>query len=54
MAALLSRIPAGDVAAILCTRPFFGIAERPSLVKAGPIFDRTPLRGLFAGPPSGC
>ena len=41
MAALLSRIPAGDVAAILCTGPFFGIAERPGLVKAGPTFDRT-------------
>ena len=41
MGALLSRIPAGDVAAILCTGPFFGIAERPGLVKAGPIFDET-------------
>ena len=41
IAALLSRIPAGDVAAILCTGPFFGIAERPGLVKAGPIFDET-------------
>ena len=41
MAVLLSRIPAGDVAAILCTGPFSGIAERPGLVKAGPIFDRT-------------
>ena len=40
MAALLRRIPAGDVAAILCTGPFSGIAERPGLVKAGPIFDR--------------
>ena len=41
MGALLSRIPAGDVAAILCTGPFFGIPERSGLVKAGPIFDRT-------------
>ncbi len=41
MAALLSRIPEGDVAAILCTGPFSGISERPGLVKAGPIFDRT-------------
>ena len=41
MAALLSRIPPGDVAAILCTGPFFGIAERPGLIKAGPIFDET-------------
>lgn len=40
-AALLSRIPESDVAAILCTGPFTGIAERPGLVKAGPIFDRT-------------
>ena len=39
MAVLLSRVPAGDMAAILCTGPFFGIAERPRLVKAGPIFD---------------
>ena len=39
MAALLSRIPAGDVAAILCTGPFLGIPERPGLVKAGPVFD---------------
>ncbi|MDE0105521.1 MAG: hypothetical protein OXN89_24350 [Bryobacterales bacterium] len=29
------------MAAILCTGPFFGIAERPGLAKAGPIFDRT-------------
>ena len=48
MAALLTQIPAGDVAAILCTGPFRGIAERPGLVKAGPIFDET-LRG--ATPP---
>ena len=48
MAALLSRIPAGDVAAILCTGAFRGIARRPGLVKAGPIFDST-LRG--ATPP---
>lgn len=41
IAVLLSRIPAGDVAAILCTGPFFGIPERPGLIKAGPIFDRT-------------
>ncbi len=41
MAALLSRIPAADVAAILCTGPFAGIPERPGLVKAGPVFDRT-------------
>lgn len=39
MAALLSRIPTGHVAAILCTGPFFGIPARPGLVKAGPIFD---------------
>ena len=45
MAALLGEIPAGDVAAILCTGPFRGIAERPGLVKAGPIFDAT-LRGV--------
>ena len=48
MAALLTQIPAGDVAAILCTGPFRGIPERPGLVKAGPIFDST-LRG--ATPP---
>ena len=48
MAALLADIPAGDVAAILCTGPFRGIPERPGLVKAGPIFDET-LRG--ATPP---
>ena len=41
MAELLGRIPAGAAAAILCTGPFRGIAERPGLVKAGPIFDRT-------------
>ena len=41
MAALLTEIPAGDVAAILCTGPFRGIAERPGLVKAGPVFDET-------------
>ena len=41
MAALLLRIPEGDVAAILCTGPFSRISERPGLVKAGPIFDRT-------------
>ena len=47
MAALLAGIPPGDVAAILCTGPFRGIAERPGLVKAGPIFDRT-LRAATA------
>ena len=41
MAVLAGQIPAGDVAAILCTGPFFGIPERPGLVKAGPVFDRT-------------
>ncbi len=41
MAALLSGVPADDVAVILCTGPFRGIAERPGLVKAGPIFDQT-------------
>ena len=41
MAALLSRVPAGDVAAILCTGSFSRIAEWPGLVKAGPVFDRT-------------
>ena len=41
IAVLLGRIPAGDAAAILCTGPFRGIAERPGLVKAGPVFDRT-------------
>ena len=41
MAALLTEVPAGDVAAILCTGPFRGIAERSGLVKAGPIFDKT-------------
>ena len=49
MAALLSRVRASDVAAILCTGPFFGIAERPGLVKAGPIFDET----LRAATPAG-
>ena len=54
MAALLARIPAGDVAAILCTGPFFGIAERPGLVKAGPIFDETLREACSRAPPSGC
>ena len=49
MSALLSRIPGADVAAILCTGPFFGIAERPGLVKAGPIFDRTLREACSAG-----
>ena len=40
VAALLRRIPADEVAAILCTGPFSGIAERRGLVKAGPVFDR--------------
>ena len=39
MAALLSRIPDGDIAAILCTGPFHGIPERRGLVKAGVVFD---------------
>ncbi len=47
MAALLSEIPPDDIAAILCTGPFRGIGERPGLVKAGPIFDRT-LRAATA------
>ena len=39
MAALVDRVPDGDLAAILCTGPFAGIPERPGLVKAGPVFD---------------
>ena len=49
MAALLKQIPAGDVAAILCTGPFFGIVARPGLVKAGPVFDAA----LRAATPAG-
>ena len=47
MAALLRQIPPDDITAILCTGPFRGIGERPGLVKAGPIFDRT-LRAATA------
>ena len=49
MAGLLSRIPADDVAVIVCTGPFHGIAERPGLVKAGTIFDRTLREACWPG-----
>lgn len=44
MARLVDRVPEGDLAAILCTGPFEGIAERRGLVKAGVAFDAA-LRG---------
>ncbi len=39
MARLAKGVPDGEVAGILCTGPFAGIAERPGLVKAGVAFD---------------
>lgn len=39
MAALVAKLPDGDVAALLCTGPFLGIRESSALVKAGPVFD---------------
>ena len=39
MGRLVEAVPTGDLAAILCTGPFAGVAERPWLVKAGAAFD---------------
>ena len=54
MAALLSRIPAGDVTTILCTGSFRGIAQRPGLVKRGRSSTRRSGAPRLRGPPSGC
>ncbi len=47
--ALVDEVPAGALAAILCTGPFTGVRERPWLVKAGAAFDAALAAACPAG-----